>query len=33
VPFLQAERDGVVKELYASAGETLAADQPIVGFE
>jgi len=30
---LVAERDGVVSELYAAPGDTLAADQPIVGFE
>jgi propionyl-CoA carboxylase alpha chain len=30
---LVAQRDGVVSKLYASAGDTLAADQPIVGFK
>jgi propionyl-CoA carboxylase alpha chain len=30
---LVAERDGVVSKLYANPGDTLAADQPIIGFE
>ena len=30
---LAAPRDGVVKELLASAGATLSADQPILSFE
>ena len=30
---LTASRDGVVKELLAPAGTTLAADQPIILFE
>ena len=30
---LRAERDGVVKEVLASDGESLAVDQPIIEFE
>jgi len=30
---LLAERDGVVKTVYAKPGDTLVADQPIIGFE
>jgi propionyl-CoA carboxylase alpha chain len=30
---LRAERDGVIKELHAAAGDSLAVDQAILEFE
>jgi len=30
---LRAERDGVIKQLHATAGDSLAVDQAILEFE